>query len=296
MSSSYQLIASSTVDLPKSYLDARGIPCALYHFMIDGVQHNDNFGLDMSFADFYELIRKGVMPTTSQPNADEHVALFEPYLAQGKDLLYLCFSSGLSGGYNSACVARDTLEKRYPERRIAIVDTLGASSGYGLLVDAVADLRDRGASFEEALAFAEEKKLHVHHWFFSTDLQHYKRGGRVSASSALIGTILGICPLLNMDCHGHLIPRKKVKGKNNVIREIVRCMERHADGGAAYSGKCFISESACYDDARKVADLVEATFPNLDGPVMINSVGTVIGSHTGIGTVALFFFGDERGE
>lgn len=99
-----------------------------------------------------------------------------------------------------------------------------------------------------------------------------------------------------MDCHGHLIPRKKVKGKNNVIREIVRCMERHADGGAAYSGKCFISESACYDDARKVADLVEATFPNLDGPVMINSVGTVIGSHTGIGTVALFFFGDKRGE
>ena len=189
MSSSYQLIASSTVDLPKSYLDARGIPCALYHFMIDGVQHNDNFGLDMSFADFYELIRKGVMPTTSQPNADEHVALFEPYLVQGKDILYLCFSSGLSGGYNSACVARDTLEKRYPERRIAIVDTLGASSGYGLLVDAVADLRDRGASFEEALAFAEEKKLHVHHWFFSTDLQHYKRGGRVSASSALIGTI-----------------------------------------------------------------------------------------------------------
>ena len=296
MSSSYQLIASSTVDLPKSYLDARDIPCALYHFMIDGVQHNDNFGLDMSFADFYELIRKGVMPTTSQPNADEHVALFEPYLVQGKDILYLCFSSGLSGGYNSACVARDTLEKRYPERRIAIVDTLGASSGYGLLVDAVADLRDRGASFEEALAFAEEKKLHVHHWFFSTDLQHYKRGGRVSASSALIGTILGICPLLNMDCPGHLIPRKKVKGKNNVIREIVRCMERHADGGAAYSGKCFISESACYDDARKVADLVEATFPNLDGPVMINSVGTVIGSHTGIGTVALFFFGDERGE
>ena len=279
MSSSYQLIASSTVDLPKSYLDARGIPCALYHFMIDGVQHNDNFGLDMSFADFYELIRKGVMPTTSQPNADEHVALFEPYLVQGKDILYLCFSSGLSGGYNSACVARDTLEKRYPERRIAIVDTLGASSGYA-----------------EALACAEEKKLHVHHWFFSTDLQHYKRGGRVSASSALIGTILGICPLLNMDCHGHLIPRKKVKGKNNVIREIVRCMERHADGGAAYSGKCFISESACYDDARKVADLVEATFPNLDGPVMINSVGTVIGSHTGIGTVALFFFGDERGE
>ncbi len=192
MSSSYQLIASSTVDLPKSYLDARGIPCALYHFMIDGIQHNDNFGLDMSFADFYELIRKGVMPTTSQPNADEHVALFEPYLAQGKDILYLCFSSGLSGGYNSACVARDTLEKRYPERRIAIVDTLGASSGYGLLVDAVADLRDRGASFEEALAFAEEKKLHVHHWFFSTDLQHYKRGGRVSASSAHIGTNLRI--------------------------------------------------------------------------------------------------------
>lgn len=294
LSNNYQLIASSTVDLPKAYLDERDIPCALYHFLIDGVQHDDNFGLDLSFDDFYDMIRRGVMPTTSQPNAEEHIALFEPYLKEGRDILYLCFSSGLSGGYNSACVAVEELRARYPERTIHIVDTLGASSGYGLLVDTVADLRDRGASLEEAYAWAEANKLRVHHWFFSTDLQHYKRGGRISASSALIGTILGICPLLNMDNLGRLIPRKKIKGKNNVIREIVKRMEEHADGGLDYAGKCFISNSACYEDARKVADLVEATFKKLDGKVMINSVGTVIGSHTGVGTVALFFFGDER--
>jgi len=292
----FQLIASSTADLPKAYFDERDIPCALYHFLIDGVQYDDNFGLDISFDEFYDRVKNGAMPTTSQPNAEENIALFEPYLKEGKDILYLCFSSGLSGGYNSACIAKEELLERYPERTIKIVDTLGASSGYGLLVDAVADLRDQGATLEEAYAWAEANKLRVHHWFFSTDLQHFKRGGRISASSAFFGTLLGICPLMNMDNLGHLIPRKKIKGKNAVVKEMVRMMVEHAEGGKEYSGKCFLSHSACPADARKVADLVEATFPNLNGKVEINSVGTVIGSHTGIGTVALFFFGDERTE
>jgi len=191
-------------------------------------------------------------------------------------------------------MARDQLLQKYPGRKLLVVDSLAASSGYGLLVDMAADLRDAGDSIEEVHAWVEANRLDVHHWFFSTDLTHYKRGGRISAASATMGTLLNICPLMNMNLEGKLIPREKIRGKKHVIIEIVKRMEEHAQKGADYSGKCFISESACYEDAREVADLVEAKFPKLNGRVMINSIGTVIGSHTGPGTVALFFLGDKR--
>ena len=179
-------------------------------------------------------------------------------------------------------------------RKLLVVDSLGASSGYGLLVDMVADLRDSGETLENVYAWVDENKLNIHHWFFSTDLSHYKRGGRISATSAAVGSLLNICPLMDVNYEGKLIPREKIRGKKRVISEIVQKMETHAQNGMDYSGKCFISNSACYEDARLVADQIEEKFPNLNGKVMINSVGTVIGSHTGPGTVALFFLGDER--
>ena len=170
----------------------------------------------------------------------------------------------------------------------------GASSGYGLLMDKAADLRDDGMSIEALRDWLEAHKLDVHHWFFSTDLTFYIKGGRVSKTAGFIGTILGICPLLNMDDKGRLIPREKIRTKKRVIREIVDKMEQFAEGGLDYSGKCYISESACMEDAKAVAALVEARFPHLNGKVEINSIGTTIGSHTGPGTVALFFFGTPR--
>jgi DegV family protein with EDD domain len=191
-------------------------------------------------------------------------------------------------------MAREQLLQKYPNRKMLIVDSLGASSGYGLLVDMAADLRDGGSAIEKVHAWLEENKLNVHHWFFSTDLTHYRRGGRISAASATVGNLLNICPLMDMDDAGKLIPREKIRGKKRVISEIVQRMEAHAQDGVNYSSKCFMSNSACYDDARKVADLIEEKFPKLNGKVMINSVGTVIGSHTGPGTVALFFVGDKR--
>ena len=161
-------------------------------------------------------------------------------------------------------------------------------------MDKLADLRDEGKSIEEVRDFAEANRLHLHHWFFSTDLTFYVRGGRISKAAGWFGTALKICPLLNMDDEGHLIPRQKIRGKKAVIQQIVKEMENHARGGHDYNGKCFISMSACMDDARAVADLVEEKFPHLNGKVMINNIGTTIGSHTGPGTVALFFWGDER--
>jgi DegV family protein with EDD domain len=292
--SGYVITCCSTADMPYEYFQKRNISFVCFHYTMDGKEYPDDLGQTMSFEEFYARIAAGAMPTTSQVSVGQYVDFFEPYLADGKDILHISLSSGLSGSYNSAMIAREQLLQKYPDQKILIVDSLGASSGYGLLTDLAADMRDNGASLEEVQTWIEENKLNVHHWFFSTDLTHYKRGGRLSPTSAFVGTLLNICPLLNVNSEGKLIPRTKIRGKKHVITEIVHKMEVHAINGTDYSGKCFISNSACDEDARNVADLVEEKFPHLDGPVMINSIGAVIGAHTGPGTVALFFLGDRR--
>ncbi len=292
--SDYAITCCSTLDLPLEYMQKRNIPYVCFHFTMNGKEYPDDLGQSISFEQFYAEIAAGAMPTTSQVNVNQFLAFFEPILASGKDLLHISLSSGLSGSFNSAILAREQLLQKYPDRKIHIVDSLGASSGYGLLVDAAVNMKETGKSLDEVHDWVEKNKLHIHHWFFSTDLTHYKRGGRISAASAVVGGLLNICPLMNMDNLGRLIPREKIRGKKQVIRAIVEKMEQHARDGLDYSGKCFISNSACYDDARAVADMIEEKFPHLDGKVMINSIGTVIGSHTGPGTVALYFFGNER--
>jgi DegV family protein with EDD domain len=294
--SDYVLSCGSTADLSLEYFQKRNIPFVCFHFTMDGKEYPDDLGQAMPLDEFYKRIAAGALPTTSQVNVAEFIEFFEPFLAEGKDILHITLSSGLSGTYTSAVMAREQLLQKYPNRKILLVDSLGASSGYGLLIDMAADLRDSGGTLEDVYAKVEENKLNVHHWFFSTDLSHYKRGGRISATSAAVGSLLNICPLMNVNHEGKLIPREKIRGKKHVISEIVQRMEEHAQDGANYSGKCFISRSACDEDARAVADLVEQKFPQLNGKVIINSIGTVIGSHTGPGTVALFFLGDKRND
>jgi len=288
------LTCCSTVDMKKEFFEQRQIPYVCFHYTMDGVTYPDDLGQSIPFPEFYDRIAKGATPVTSQVNVDEYCDFFEPFLKEGKDILHLTLSSGISGTYNSACVAREEMSSRYPDRKIVIVDTLGASAGYGLLTDAVADLRDKGATLEEAAEWTENNKLLVHHWFFSTDLTSFKRGGRISATSAMLGTVLNICPLMSIDDKGHLIPRQKIRTKKKAIQEIVHTMEAHAIDGKNYSGKGHLSYSACENDAREVAALVEERFPRLSGRVLVNSIGAVIGSHTGPGTVALFFWGDKR--
>ena len=292
--SDYILSCCSTADLSAEHFSARDIKYVCFHYFLDGKEYPDDLGISMPFDKFYEAMANGAETTTSQVNVDEFVEYFTPFLEAGKDIVHVSLSSGLSGSYNSACVAAGMLAEKFPGRKIYVVDSLGASSGYGLLMDKLADLRDEGFSAEELAAWAEEHRLLLHHWFFSTDLSFYVKGGRITKAAGWFGTILKICPLLNMDDAGHLIPRYKVRGKAKVIRAIVDKMEEHAQDGLSYSGKCYISNSACIEDAKAVAALVEERFPKLNGKVEINSVGTTIGSHTGPGTVALFFWGDMR--
>ncbi len=290
----YVISCCSTADLTKEHFEKRNIQYICFHYEMDGKAYRDDLGESMPFDEFYKRMAEGADTKTSQVNAAEYEQYFEQFLTQGKDIVHVCLSSGISGTINSASIARENLAERYPDRKICLVDSLGASSGYGLLMDKLADLRDEGKTVEEVCDFAEVYKYNVHHWFFSTDLTFYIRGGRISKTSGMIGTVLGICPLLNMDDEGKLIPREKIRGKKKVIRRTLEKMKEHAQNGADYSGKCYICHSASPEDAKQLADLVEKAFPKLDGEVEIYNIGTTIGSHTGPGTVALFFWGDKR--
>lgn len=290
------LSCCSTADLTDKHFADRNINYVCFHFMLDGKQYNDDLGKTIPFDEFYKAMANGAETSTSQVNVDEYIEYFTPFLEQGKDILHVTLSSGISGTFNSANIAKTELQEKYPDRKIYIVDSLGASAGYGLLVDKLADLRDSGMSIDEVRDWAEANKNKLHHWFFSTDLTFFVKGGRISKVSGWFGTVLRICPLLDMDNTGHLVPRFKVREKKRVIVEIVNKMEQFAEGGLDYNGKCYISNAGCYEDARAVADLIEQRFKKLDGKVEITSVGTTIGSHTGPGTVALFFWGSERTE
>lgn len=292
--SKFILSCDSTADLSKEHFDRRDIKYVFFHFALDGVEYPDDLGQSVPFDQFYQAMADGADTTTSQINVDEYIQFFKPFLEEGKDILHVCLSSGISGTVNSARNAASILAEDYPDRKIYIVDSLGASSGFGLIMETLADKRDEGMEIDALHDWVEANKLRMHHWFFSSDLTFFVKGGRISKASGWFGGILNICPLMNMDNEGHLVPRFKIPGKKKVIREIVKKMGENADDGYDYSGKCFISNAGCYDDARAVADLIEEQFPNLNGKVVINSVGTTIGSHTGPGTVALFFWGGER--
>lgn len=290
----YVLSCCSTADLSREHFERRDIHYVCFHYQLDGVGYADDLGQSMPFDQFYQAMVDGADTRTSQVNVEEFEAYFSSFLEQGLDILHLTLSSGISGTYNSARLAKENLETKFPGRKINIVDSLAASSGFGLLMDKLADLRDEGMSLDDLTAWAEANKLNMHHWFFTSDLTFFIKGGRVSKASGFVGKLLNICPLLNVSHEGKLIPREKIRTKRKVISAIVDRMAEHAQDGTDYAGKCYISQSACYDDARAVADLIEARFPHLNGKVEINHIGTTIGSHTGPGTVALFFWGTER--
>jgi len=290
----YVLSCCSTADLLKEHFNKRDISYICFHFELDGKMYNDDLGESIPFEEFYQAMANGADTKTSQVNVGEFMEYFESFLKDGKDILHVTLSSGISGTYNSAMIAKETLEERYPDRKIYIVDSLGASSGFGLFMDRLADLRDMGLSIDELYRWAEDHKKKLQHWFFSTDLTFFVKGGRVSKASGFVGGILNICPLLHVSKEGKLVPKYKIRTKKKVIEAIVNQMEQYAENRLNYNGKCYISQSACLEDAEAVAKKIEEKFPHLCGKVEINHIGTTIGSHTGPGTVALFFWGDER--
>ena len=289
----YILSCCSTADLSREHLMSRSIPYVCFHFFLNDEEKIDDLGISVPPKALFDAIRAGVSARTAQVNADEYEAFFRPYLQDGKDVLHVTLSSGISGTINSAQAAAATLREEFPERKIYIVDSLCASSGYGLFMDRLADLRDEGMTIDELRDWAENNRLRLNHWFFSTDLTQYIRGGRVSKTAGFVGGLLGICPLLHVNNLGQLEPVSKIPSRKLVRREMLKKMEAQAENGLEYSGKCYICQSDIMEDARKVADEIESRFPHLNGKVQIYPIGGVIGCHTGPGTVALFFWSGE---
>lgn len=292
--SDYILSCCSPVDVPLESLEARDIHVLFFNVELGGTQLKDDFGKSMPPAELYRRMLAGESAKTSQVSIGQYIESWEPILKKGLDIVHVCLSSGISGTYWSACSAAAELAERYPERTVSVVDSLCASAGYGMLVDAMADKRDEGLSARELVSWAEQHRLEIQHWFFTTDLTFFIRGGRVSKAAGFAAGVLSICPLLHVDVKGSLEPVEKVRTKRKVIVRQVEKMVELAQGGTNYDGKVFISNSDCAGDAQAVAALIGEKFPHINGPVRISDIGATIGCHTGPGTVALFFWGTPR--
>ena len=293
----YVLSCCSTVDLTTEKLASRNIAWASFHYFLNNTEYiDDMFHSSMSAKSFYDGMVGGVDTRTSQINTDEYCNYFEKLFENYDEVVHVTLSSGLSGSYNSARIAVEMLKEKYPNKTVYLIDSLCASSGHGLLVDLLADKRDEGVSAEELYNYGEKLKLNIHLDFYSTDLTFYVKGGRVSKAAGLIGGILKICPVLDMNNEGKLIVRKKARGKIKAAEELLATMSANTENGKDYDGKCFISHSNCLDEANRLKGILEDEFINLKGKIEIFSIGPTIGSHTGPGTIALFYVGSERTE
>lgn len=288
------LSCGSTVDLKPEHLKKRNLHVMNFRFMVDNIEYVDDFGKTLSYEKLYSAMDAGKKTATSQINSAEYVQAYEEFFKQGKDVISVVLSSGITGTYHAALMAKKELEEKYPQNKLYVIDSLCASSGYGMLMDMLADYRDEGHTAIQVVEYAEKIKKRIHHLFFSTDLSAYVKGGRISAASGLFGTLLHICPLLYVNPEGKLIPEKKLMGKKRAMNELLNEMKDRIQDGTDYNGRCYLCHSSAFNDALELAKMIENTFDNLKGKCIIYDIGATIGCHTGRGTVAAFFVGKQR--
>jgi len=288
--SDYIITASSTADLSKEYADRHHLSILPYSFIINDKEYKDDFGHSMPSKTFYEKVRNGARPSTSMVNQDSYRELFTEALEAKKDILHIEFSSGLSGSFQNARTVVEELNEKY-DNKIYLVDSLCASMGYGLLVDYAVKMKDSGRPVKEVYDWVENNKIKIIHWFTVDDLNHLKRGGRISTASAFIGTMLSIKPVLDVDIEGHLIPIQKVRGRKKAILELLNKMKmdiERPDGQTV-----FISHGDAEEEALFLKSKIMEAFPKITD-ITVGDIGPVIGAHSGPGTIALFYYGKER--
>ncbi|MFZ2539320.1 MAG: DegV family protein [Oscillospiraceae bacterium] len=286
----FSIITEITCDLPQSYLKQNKIITMPLTYTLDGVEYDGSYENSLTPHDFYEKLRSGIMAKTAQISPEGSMAFFEAEIEKGNDVLYIGFSSGLSGCYQSATIAKAELIEKYPNAKIICIDSRSASLGQGLLVDYAIKKTAEGLSIEEVAGAIEDTKLKLCHYFTVDDLNHLYRGGRVSKTAAVFGTMLGIKPVMHMDDEGKLIPIGKVRGRKASLDELVRKMGTKL--GEYKNPYVFISHGDSLSDAKYVGEQVKKLYGIK--PEIIDNVGPVIGSHSGPATIALFFIGTDR--
>lgn len=290
----YIISCCSTADVTEEFLKEKNIEHICFHYYLEDKAYVDDLFKSMSPEAFYQAMVDGAMTKTSQVNADEFTEYFRGFLSQGKNVIHLTLASGISGVVNSARIAADELNSEFTDCKVVVIDSLTASAGYGLLMDKLSTLRSEGYSFDELVKWTNDNIQKQNTWFFTTDLTFFIRGGRVSKISGWFGTALNICPLLNVNDEGKLIPRQKCRGKKLVKKACLDAIKERIVDGADYSENIFITHSVCYEDARDMADMLEAEFPKMKEKIRIFDIGPTIGAHTGPGTVAIGFWGREK--
>jgi DegV family protein with EDD domain len=287
---SFKIFTDSTADLPKEYMEKHGIGCLHLSYILDGNSYGKDRELDWHV--FYAMMRSGKMPSTSQVNPEEAKEAFLSALKENKKILYIAFSSGLSGTYNSGVVAAKEIMEEDPTCQIIVIDTLAASLGEGLLVHKAVTMRDEGKSIEEVAQWVQDHLLNMVHAFTVDDLFHLFRGGRVSRATAVLGTLASIKPQMHVDDEGHLVLIGKVRGRKKSLIGLVDYMEKQIGSFRDKNDVVYISHGDALAEAEFVRDLVMERFGIQH--FLINNVGPTIGAHSGPGTMALFFFGDKR--
>lgn len=285
----YVLFTDSGCDMAPEKLKEWGVSCIPMTFRF-GSEDKEYRNEDLATHDFYERLRGGETSKTSAINTETFKEWFEPALKDGNDILYVAFSSGLSGTYQMALLAAEELKETYPDRTVTVVDTLAASAGHGLLVYLAVQKKQEGATLAEVAEYLNDIRLNVALWFTVDDLQHLKRGGRISPTVALVGGMLGIKPVLHMDDEGHLISKSKVRGRQAALQALVDKVKEL--GIDPQNGPIFVSHGDCIDDVKRLETMMK---DQLGADItLISDIGPVIGSHSGPGTVAIFFIAKNR--
>lgn len=287
----YMILTDTTTDLPQEFADELGIKAMPLSFKMEDKNYYNYLDYrEYPIDKFYSKLREGKLAVTAQVNVSEFISAFKEYLDKGLDILYIAFSSGLSGTYNSAQVAAKELREEYKDRKIYIIDSLAASMGEGLLVYHAVMKKREGFSIDELKDWLIENRNKLCHWFTVDDLHHLKRGGRVSSAAAVMGSMLGIKPVLHVDDEGHLIPVEKVRGRRKSLDRLVDHMEDSCID--PHNQVIFISHGDCIDDVNYIKDQINKRLKPKD--IVVNYVGPVKGSHSGPGTMAIFFIGKQK--
>jgi DegV family protein with EDD domain len=292
MSNDYVLITDSTTDLPPDIAEKLGLTIVPYIFILDGQEYFNHLDhRTLPIKDFYGLLHSGKSASTSLVTEQRYIDTFEPFLQEGKDIIYMCLSSGLSSSYSQSLLAADTLREKYPERKLAMIDSLSASLGQGMLAWYAFKAREQGKGFDEAAAYLETLAKKIVMWIRADDLQHLRRGGRVSGAAAFMGTMLSIKPMIHVNDEGRLVPVAKMRGKGKSLEFLTDQLAAVQVDEAPHQA-VFISHADALDEAEELKKMVLERFGERD--IIINDIGPVIGAHTGPGTIIMTFVGKTR--